>query len=152
LEISERSELGERESLGRDEVREDLRVEDLLAEVLKRGICRSRCSRDEDALAREVARKLREDRALARDEPVHFLENQRADAARISGCLGIAFSSGRDDRLADRGEADHEELVEIGRADGEKLRALEERVGLVRGLRENSLVELKPAYVAMDER
>ena len=48
------------------------------------------------------------------------------------------------------GDADHEELVEVVRGDGEKLDAFEQRVRVRLRLRENALVERKPAELAVD--
>ena len=49
-----------------------------------------------------------------------------------------------------RGHADHEELVEVGRDDREELDPLEQRVTLVLGLQQDPLVELQPAQLAVD--
>ena len=51
-----------------------------------------------------------------------------------------------------RGDANHEELVEIRADDREELDALEQRVRLVERLIEHALVELEPAQFAVDEQ
>ena len=52
--------------------------------------------------------------------------------------------------LQDGRHAHHEELVEVGAGDGEKLDALEQRVRRVLGLRQDAPVELEPAELAVD--
>ena len=53
------------------------------------------------------------------------------------------------DLLQDAGDADLQKLVEVAGGDGEKLDALEQRVGGVVGLFEDAAVELKPRLVAV---
>jgi len=48
------------------------------------------------------------------------------------------------------GDADHEELVHVGVADGQELDPLEQRVALVEGLLEASPVELQPGQLPVD--
>ena len=52
--------------------------------------------------------------------------------------------------LQRRRDANHEELVEVGRGDGEELDPLEQRMRLVPRLCEHPLVELQPAELAID--
>ena len=51
-----------------------------------------------------------------------------------------------------RRHPDHEELVQVGRDDGEELHPLEQRVAFVLGLQQDALVELQPAQLAVDEQ
>ena len=53
--------------------------------------------------------------------------------------------------LAQAGDADHEELVEVRGEDREELCPLEQRVIGVLGLFEHAGVELQPAQLAVDE-
>jgi hypothetical protein len=53
--------------------------------------------------------------------------------------------------LLEHGDANHEELVEVGADNGEKLDALEERVAAIARLIEHPLVELQPAELAIDK-
>jgi hypothetical protein len=48
------------------------------------------------------------------------------------------------------GDADHEELVEVGAGDRQELHPLEQRMALVLRLREHALVELEPAQLPVD--
>jgi hypothetical protein len=52
--------------------------------------------------------------------------------------------------LEDGGDAHHEELIEVGAGDGQKLDALEQGVRRVLCLREHALVERQPAQLSID--
>jgi hypothetical protein len=51
--------------------------------------------------------------------------------------------------LQQRGQADHEELVQVGAADAQELDPLEERMRRVPGLGEHALIELEPRQLAV---
>ncbi len=50
----------------------------------------------------------------------------------------------------ERGDADHEELVEVRRRDREELDALQQWMGVVERLVEDALVEIEPAQLPVD--
>src|SRR5262249_8469598 len=52
--------------------------------------------------------------------------------------------------LQQRRDADHEELIEVGAGDREKLDALEQGMAVVARLREHARVEGQPAELAVD--
>src|SRR5206468_11597879 len=54
------------------------------------------------------------------------------------------------DLVVDTGDADHEELVQVPRVDGEELEALEEREPLVLRELEHPVVELEPAELPVE--
>ena len=52
--------------------------------------------------------------------------------------------------LLQAADADHEELVEVGREDGQELEALQQRHRRVLGLLQHAAIELQPAQLAVD--
>jgi hypothetical protein len=54
--------------------------------------------------------------------------------------------------LPQAGDADHEELVEVARVDGDELDALQPRLIRVKGLFEHPFVEAQPRDLAVDEQ
>ena len=64
---------------------------------------------------------------------------------RAGGLAGL-------DLLAQPGDADLEELVEVVREDGQELDPLEQRIALVAGLEQDAGVELEPRQLAVEVR
>ena len=95
-----------------------------------------------EELVRQAARHARERapqwRLIAREL---LFGGQTVFRARVH--LGL-------DLLLDRGDPDHEELVEIGPEDRDELEPLEQRVALVERLLEDAVVELEPRQLAVD--
>ncbi len=52
--------------------------------------------------------------------------------------------------LLEAAHPDHEELIEIGREDRQKLQALEERHRRIKGLLQDATIELQPAQLPVD--
>src|ERR1700728_4107516 len=53
-------------------------------------------------------------------------------------------------RLPKHSHALHEKLIEVRRENGQKLRPLQQRIALIKRLGQHSLVEIKPAQIAVD--
>ena len=64
--------------------------------------------------------------------------------------VGRAGDLARLDLLAQAGDADLEELVEVAREDGQELDPLEQRVALVARLVQDAGVELEPRQLAVE--
>ena len=133
----------------RREDREDL-VEEALAErlvVLGDG----RVVDELDALGRERPADVDEDRRVVGDEVEDALAGGRqllvggAPVGRAGDLAGL-------DLLAQAGDADLEELVEVAGEDGQELDPLEQRVALVARLVEDAGVELEPRQLAVEVR
>ena len=56
------------------------------------------------------------------------------------------------DQLFEGGDADFEELVEVGADDSEEFETFEERLGRILGFFENALVEFEPAEFTIEVR
>ena len=56
------------------------------------------------------------------------------------------------DQLFEGGDADFEELIEIGADDGEEFESFEEGLGGVLGLFEDTMIEFEPAELAIQVR
>jgi hypothetical protein len=128
--------------------------EDLRLEVLRepRVDCRRVVGRLEEAdpvRGQERAKVLRPARCLL----VHLGQRTRADDAElVLGGKPVErglFDAGPE-LLEDRGDPDHEELVQVGAGDCEELDALEQRVREVLGLGQHPPVELQPAQFSID--
>jgi hypothetical protein len=52
--------------------------------------------------------------------------------------------------LAKNGNPLHEELVQVGAEDGQKLRPLQQRRAFVQGLREHAIVKIQPTQIPVD--
>src|SRR5947208_2672919 len=75
-----------------------------------------------------------------------------ADGVELLGARLAMPGDVRGDQVADLPDADHQELVEIVRADAEELHPLEKRhVGILR-FTEDAPVELEPTQLAIEER
>jgi hypothetical protein len=82
------------------------------------------------------------------------LQDALADGAEGFGggaSVDAAFDDVAFDLLFEAGDADFEELVEVGAGDGEELDAFEEWVGGVERFVEDALVEREPAEFAAEE-
>jgi hypothetical protein len=78
----------------------------------------------------------------------HELRDDGADGFELGGgveAVGADFIEAGIDLVFEACDADHEELVDVGAEDGEKLDALEERVGGVVGFFENAALEAEEA-------
>ena len=133
----------------RREDREDL-VEEALAERVvvlgDRGVVDQL-----DALRGERPADVDEDRRVVGDELEHALA--RGGELFVGGpAVGRAGDLAGLDLLAQAGDADLEELVEVAGEDGQELDPLEQRVALVARLVEHAGVELEPGQLAVDVR
>ncbi len=129
--------------------REDL-VEEPLAERLV--MLGDRRVVDElDAFRGERAADRHEDRRMVGDE----LEDARTDRRQLlvgGPAVGGAGDLAGLDLLAQAGDPDLEELVEVAGEDGQELDPLEQRVALVARLVEHAGVELEPGQLAVEVR
>ena len=129
--------------------REDL-VEEALAERLV--VLRDRRVVDElDALGGERPADRDEDRRVVGDE----LEDALAGGGELlvgGPAVGRAGDLAGLDLLAQAGDPDLEELVEVAGEDGQELDPLEQRVALVARLVEDAGVELEPRQLAVEVR
>src|SRR5690349_543074 len=82
----------------------------------------------------------------------HTVDHAPDSAQLLGGRLAVGRAAGHTggNLLLDAGHADHEELVEIGTEDRQKLHALEQRVAFVECLIQNTAVEFEPAKLAID--
>ncbi len=89
--------------------------------------------------------------AEARLHPFEELEGAAADGIELLE-VHLRASHVRRDQIADLTDPDHEELVEVVRADAEELHPFEQRnVGVLR-FSENPLVEGEPAQLPIEQR
>ena len=104
---------------------------------------------DLDALA------LQRGEELVAEAAIHVIEQAPRALAN-----GVQLAAGRfrrlvaegDDQVAHLAHADHQELVEIVRADAEELHALQQRDRLALRLAQHAPVERNPTELAVDER
>ena len=73
------------------------------------------------------------------------------EVLRRGQAVGRAFDGGAFDLLFEAGDADFEELVQVGAEDAEELDALEQGRGRVQRLLQDALIELQPAQLAVEE-
>ena len=90
-------------------------------------------------------------------EQPHLLRQRRAqalgDRREVLGRRPAVLRTAHDlrlDLLLDRGDANHEELVEIRSVDRDELQPLEQRIARVERLLEDAIVELEPRQLAAD--
>ena len=131
----------------RREDREDL-VEEALAEGLV--VLRDRRVVEQlDPLGGERAPDRDVDRRVVGDE----LEDARAGGRKLllgGAPIGRTGDLAGLDLLAQAGDADLEELIEVAGEDGQELHPLEQRIALVAGLVQDARVELEPRQLAVD--
>ncbi len=97
-----------------------------------------------NALALERRQQLVVEQAhLLRQRRAQLLRDRREVFGRRAAVLGAAHDL-RLDLLLDRGDANHEELVEIRSVDRDELQPLEQRIARVERLLEHAIVELQP--------
>jgi len=72
-----------------------------------------------------------------------------ASSWRRRHAVGAGFLRARFDLIQQAGDADHEELVEVGAQDGKEFGAFQERIGGILGLFENTPLELEQAQLAV---
>ena len=106
---------------------------------------------DLDALGREALAQLQEDRRVLGDE----LEDALAGVRQLLAGrppVGRPGDGSRLDLLAQAGDADLEELVEVAGEDRQELDPLEERIAGIARLVEDPRVELEPGQLAIEVR
>src|ERR1700730_11996941 len=84
----------------------------------------------------------------------HHLTDACADGAELlarSHAVGRALGDAKHNLLFQAADANLEELVEIPAEDGKKLRAFQQRRGRVLGERQDAVVEVEPAELAIDQ-
>src|SRR3984893_8725761 len=84
----------------------------------------------------------------------HHLTHACADGAELLArghTIGRALGDAKHNLLFQAADTNLEELVEITAEDGKELRALEKRRGRVLGERQDAVVEVEPAELAIDE-
>src|ERR1700694_1470553 len=84
----------------------------------------------------------------------HHLTDTCADGAELLArghTIGRALGDAKHNLLFQAADANLEELVEITAEDGKKLRALQKRRGRVLGERQDAVVEVEPAELAIDQ-
>ena len=81
----------------------------------------------------------------------HSAWRARLRSRRSRTCWSSAAAvPGRRRAAAQDGDALHEELVQIGGEDGEKLGALQQWIARIQGFGEDAIVEVQPAQIAID--
>ena len=87
------------------------------------------------------------------DEPVHLVGEGVEPFLLREAVIIVACWKGEAilDTLQDGGDTHFDELVQVGRGNGEELDALQQRIGIVGGLVQDAAVESQPALVAVEE-
>lgn len=127
--------------------REDLALEELGQPKLLLGVEVRRLD-EADAVCRE----LRKRRLEAAVDVAHLVVRDAADGVHLAlrrQAADIVVLDTALDEMLEAGDADHEELVEVGAADGDEAQALEQRVVLARRLAQYALVEAQPGALAV---
>ena len=106
---------------------------------------------DLDALGREGGADVAEDRGMVGDQLQDASPGGDELLHRRPSIRSPGDRAGFD-LLAQPGDADLEELVEVAGEDGQELRALEQRIPLIAGLVEDARVELQPRQLTVEER
>ena len=96
----------------------------------------------------ELAENLRTKLALPLLELAHYQVALR-DLLLRRAPVNRQLVHSRDDLLLEAADALHEELVEVGRRNREKLEALEQRISFVFGLMQNTPIEREPGQLAV---
>jgi hypothetical protein len=104
---------------------------------------------DGNALGGEAGANLAEEPAVLGDQVLDAVADGRELLAG-GPAVGGELRAGRGDLLHEPGDADLEELVEVGSEDRQELRPLQERVALVARLVEDAGVEVEPRELAVD--
>ena len=129
---------------------------DLAGEVLGEEMIglRRKLRRREQAHPRPV--QVREH--VAEQRPVlarhHVVAAGRDGGELLAGAhrVGAALLHVSDQLLLEAGDADHEELVEVGAGDGEELQPLERGNAGIEAFLQHALVERQPGQLAIDEK
>ena len=130
----------------------DLSREDLVEEALAKRLVVLRDDRivdDVDVMGGQHPTEVEEDRGLVGDE-LQDPSASRGQLLRRRPAIGRASHGAGLDLLAQTGDTDLEELVEVAGEDGQEPRAIQERIALVARLVEHPGVELDPGQLAVD--
>ena len=127
--------------------REDLALEELGQPKLLLGVEVRRLD-EADAVCRELFKR----RLEAAVDVAHLVVRDAADGVHLSlrrQAADVVVLDAALDEVFEAGDADHEELVEVGAADGDEAQALEQGIVLAGGFAQHALVEAQPGALAI---